>query len=282
MPLTGQPLSDPTSSAEASPVSPTAWPASGKDLAMPVTSGVNLPEPFATFDPATSSLKMYQVSLLPMEDGSTTESCRTWPRSGTMRNGRCYRRPMSGHHTGGSGSGLWLTPAATDADPITGGNLYQTTTGTVRHLRPDGRSSNRGLTAQVLWPTPQAHDCTPGNPERVGRFGTKHGGRNLNDEAAKFPTPTGDDANNVSRASGAFQSLARVVNQFPTPKSRDWKGQTQRGMHAPMDGLGNLDRGDGTAIAGALNPDWVGWLMGYPTGWTLPGGPSSRPSPVLP
>jgi hypothetical protein len=35
-----------------------------------------------------------------------------------------------------------------------------------------------------IWPTPQAHDAHPGNPARVGRFGTQHGGRNLNDEAA--------------------------------------------------------------------------------------------------
>jgi hypothetical protein len=40
------------------------------------------------------------------------------------------------------------------------------------------------------WPTPQAHDSHPGNPARVGRFGTKHGGRNLNDEVAMLPTPT--------------------------------------------------------------------------------------------
>ena len=43
-----------------------------------------------------------------------------------------------------------------------------------------------GLQVQPEWATPQAHDSTPGNPERVGRFGTAAGGRNLNDEAAKI------------------------------------------------------------------------------------------------
>jgi DNA (cytosine-5)-methyltransferase 1 len=33
------------------------------------------------------------------------------------------------------------------------------------------------------WATPQAHDAGAGKVERVGRFGTKHGGRNLADEA---------------------------------------------------------------------------------------------------
>jgi hypothetical protein len=35
------------------------------------------------------------------------------------------------------------------------------------------------------WPTPQAHDCHKGAAKRVKRFGTKHGGRNLNDEVVK-------------------------------------------------------------------------------------------------
>jgi hypothetical protein len=62
---------------------------------------------------------------------------------------------------------------------------------------------------------------------------------------------------------------------WPTPRSRDWKGKTQRGDHAPQDGLPN-------AVGGSLNPTWVEWLMGYPFGhtalkhWVMP---SSRSSP---
>jgi hypothetical protein len=51
---------------------------------------------------------------------------------------------------------------------------------TTSEPQPDGGSG--------MWPTPQAHDAHPGNPARVGRFGTKHGGRNLNDWAARWPT----------------------------------------------------------------------------------------------
>jgi DNA (cytosine-5)-methyltransferase 1 len=69
-----------------------------------------------------------------------------------------YLLPMPALLTDASESGLWLTPCATDAKPITGGNLYQTATGSVRHMRPDGKSSNRGLAAQVIWPTPNASD----------------------------------------------------------------------------------------------------------------------------
>jgi len=66
---------------------------------------------------------------------------------------------------------------------------------------------------------------------------------------------------------------------LPTPRQRDWKGQSQRGIHAQGDSLANIDQGDGTPIAGHLNPEWVEWLMGLPTGWTVcdaSGTPSSH------
>lgn len=56
--------------------------------------------------------------------------------------------------------------------------------------KPHSATSGRQITtcladAVALWPTPQAHDCHKGAAKRVGRYGTKHGGRNLNDEAVK-------------------------------------------------------------------------------------------------
>lgn len=53
-----------------------------------------------------------------------------------------------------------------------------------------------------------------------------------------------------------------------TPKARDWKGQSQRGIHAPGDALPNTDRGDGKPIGGKLNPAWSEYLMGWPLNWT--------------
>jgi type II secretory pathway pseudopilin PulG len=81
------------------------------------------------------------------------------------------------------------------------------------------------------------------------------------------------------------------AKMFPTPQSTDWKGQSQRGKHAPKDCLPNavifptptahdgrwpgpeltstqgfnLKReieGDGSK--GSLNPNFVEWLMGFP------------------
>ena len=59
-----------------------------------------------------------------------------------------------------------------------------------------------------------------------------------------------------------------TLRLLPTPKHRDWKGQTQRGIHAQHDALPNMNNGSGKPIGGKLNPDWVEWLMGFPPGWT--------------
>lgn len=110
---------------------------------------------WAKYDRDSSSWKTAQLSFLEDLGASSV----TWPRSGLMRHGECYPLKTWAHPTKGSGSGLWLTPCATDANPITGGNLFETRTGSVRHMRPDGKSSNRGLATQVRFRTPNASDA---------------------------------------------------------------------------------------------------------------------------
>lgn len=108
--------------------------------------------------------------------------------------------------------------------------------GSIRNTRVNTTpASKERLTlsgAAKMWPTPQAHDSVKGNPSRVGRYGTKHGGRNLNDWVAKWPTPH--------------------ANCHTGPGS------------SGRDGGENLQ----TAAGGALNPPWVEWLMGWPIGAT--------------
>jgi hypothetical protein len=60
------------------------------------------------YDPATSSLRTSQLSLL--ED--STGSLQTLPRSGSMRNGTVYRHQPLAPLTGGTASGSWPTPDA--------------------------------------------------------------------------------------------------------------------------------------------------------------------------
>ena len=89
-----------------------------------------------------------------------------------------------------------------------------------------------------------------------------------------FPTPTVDDANNVSRKSGAFQSLTRVI-MYPTPTVNDSKNVTLPPSQIKHDNLpGHLLR-DGEPSGSKLNPTWVEWLMGWVPGWT-----SLEPLPI--
>jgi hypothetical protein len=187
-------------------------------------SGLKCLGSLARFDLDSRSWKTHQFSLL----GGLESFSETWPRWGMMRGGECWELSTPELRTKENESGLWVTPCATDSKPITGGNLYQTRTGTVRHMRPDGKSSNRGLEAQVIWPTITV--C--GNYNRKGA--SKHSGDGLATAVKQWPTPTVQDAKN---------------NGAPAQMERNTK---------PLN----------AEVGGALNPTWVEWLMGWPLGWT--------------
>lgn len=56
----------------------------------------------------------------------------------------------------------------------------------------------------------------------------------------------------------------RLWEKVPTPTARDYKDAGPNSNYEKMRQKGRLA---GTA-GGSLNPTWVEWLMGYPTGWT--------------
>lgn len=148
--------------------------------------GLTWPASSARFDRATASWKIHPC-LFPE---ASIPCSVTLPRWGMMRTGELLGRTMPVPCTNGTESGLWATPCATDSNPITGGNLYQTKSGTVRHMREDGRSSNRGLTAQVIWPTIRSTDG-----DRGGRGDLIQAVRgNENSHYKLFATPAARDA----------------------------------------------------------------------------------------
>ena len=147
--------------------------------------GGRWPGSLTKYDPDTCSWRTHQCLLL----GGLESFSETWPRWGIMRDGECWALSMQVHRTNGKESGsspwigtptarmarrspefadgrlptpaeyVWATPCAKDARPITGGNLFMTSTGTVRARNADGSTSQRGLVEQVRWPTPQAQDA---------------------------------------------------------------------------------------------------------------------------
>jgi hypothetical protein len=98
-------------------------------------------------------------------------------------------------------------------------------------------------TASLLWPTPTTQEVEHNNAQltatgrRKSKDGTTSHSLGLADAVQMWPTPTVDDSKNVTRTSGAYQSLVRSVQESST-------------------------------ISGKLNPTWVEWLMGFPIGWT--------------
>lgn len=178
---------------EREPASQVAAPASGR----------NLPGLLARFDRDTSLWRTPQSSLLA---GSTLFS-GTWPRSGSMRNGACYRRPMLAPRTGGTGCGLWPTQLATDGSHGGPGN--------------SGRTGGVNLRTAVSIPTPTVH----GNYNRAGASPTS--GNGLATFVSLFPTPTCNDAKNSTLP--------------PSQAQRDWMAGYQIRNGEPSGGQLNPD-----------------------------------------
>lgn len=202
--------------------------------------GWKWPASSVKYDPASCSWKTRQRSLL----GGLVEFSETWPRWGSMRNGECWEQPMWERRTSETESGSWVTATATDSHPWTGGELYQTSTGSVRARNENGGSSNRGLAAQVMWPTPTvssgaqvAWDKTPGQT----------GGTTL-------------------------EGMVRWrEGMWPTPVATMSKGSSPSSLTRKSGRDRSNDRLDHAVMAkdgGQLNPTWVEWLMGWPLGHT--------------
>ena len=97
-------------------------------------------------------------------------------------------------------------------------------------------------------------------------------------ESSLWPTPTTQDA--VRRAYPSqwnrnTDPLHVAVLRIPTPTANDWKGAARNPKTMAGHGLAAFVRDFPTstntgveAVTGQLNPTWVEWLMGFPTGWT--------------
>jgi hypothetical protein len=238
-----------------------------------------------------------------------------WPTSGTMRSGACFPLPESAPLIEGNESSCWPIGEAwptPDAGMRGGtnsggakpgperptlermGRMWPTATaggskgsGAAAYSTESGRHSGTTLTdATKAWPTPLAHDANgPGDPKRVGRFGTKAGGRNLNDEAAAWATPTASDYKSetpeirpghsppLSRQAllpgSGSESTQEPGRQWMTPRVANIKGSEKRRASSENHSIDSQAREVWAEnLKARLNPDFVEWLMGLPHGWT--------------
>jgi hypothetical protein len=124
-----------------------------------------------------------------------------------------------------------------------------------------------------LFPTPRAADGMKGQRTKKGaeKEVSRGHGMDLPTFTQLYPTPTvrGNDNRKGSSAHSGDGLSTFVKQMFPTPTVNDSKNnnppsqRTENGHHSnPLNAL----------AGGSLNPDWVEWLMGFPCGWTEPGG----------
>lgn len=216
------------------------------------TCSPNSSELFAQFDQNTSSWRTSQICLL---TNTSEQFLENWPRSGMTVAGIAYRRPPVARRINATAFGSLLND---------GQMLCKTPSeydGRTKHPKKDeyrlGHSgtlaqevtsgfleSVRKWPADTLWPTP----TVKGNFNRKGL--TKTSGDGLETAVKKRPAD----------------------ELWPTPRASEWKGTGPLGSKSQAY---RLDRKylDATVQeaeqrTGKLNPEWVDWLMGVPTGFT--------------
>jgi hypothetical protein len=212
---------------------------------------------FARYSPDSSTWKTAQCSLL----GDWDEFSETWPRWGSMRNGVSFLRPIPALPICASESGLWPTPTVC-------GNNNQ-----------PGASKTAGWglsSAAKQWTTPSASDARRGGTITAAMSGSSLA-QQVNTPAF-WPTPTASLGTKGGRVTprkgreGGTLIEAVSARTWPTPNASDatkWSNQTLvdrvlKGQQVRLNTAVSPEGGKG----GQLNPAWVEWLMGWPTGWT--------------
>ena len=188
-------------------------------------------------------------ALMTASSWASTECFLTWKDSATTRSRLKFRLVPSMPRTGGPGSGLWPTADTPNGGrgighaEQQGGTFYDKT----------GKKVQLSLeNAAKLWPTMHGG----GNTDKTGKVG---GGCELSMVAAHpelrnaerlWATPTSHERTHTPRQVDHGAQLANEAAIGLTPTS---------------------------STGGALNPEFVCWLMGYPDGW-LDLEPSEMPS----
>ena len=213
----------------------------------------------------------------------------TWPNAGILLSGACFRQPAWEPRTCGGGSGLWLTGKETHhvQTPTAGDHIERRSTNTGGPSKGElNYETNKSVSLDRWvnrWPTPSAldhvdRDSTHRSFDRKNprKSPTHH---NLQTAVRMWPTPAArdgiprgnqlpekrkagghavglGDAVMGATAVALWRTLSATVTE---PKSNVTKLQG-RTPQDPQVGLADQ-------VGGALNPDFVSWLQGWPRGW---------------
>jgi len=136
------------------------------------------------------------------------------------------------------------------------------------------------------WVTPQQHDgmAGPTPPRRVGRYGTKHGGRDLVDQAQTWLTPNVPNGGRsvpeaTVLAKGQTKTGKRTVGLesqtrvWATPTQRDWKDGGDPSVNVPTNSL--LGRRAPRSMTNGPESSPIGRICSQPSASKKQNGPDS-------
>lgn len=268
-----------------SPANPTVSPVSAKRPPTTATSGVNVSEPLAYFDPHTRCWRTFQASLLASLDGSSTECFQTWPRSGTWDATTFSAQPSAARPTSGNVSGSWPTPRT-----ITGGaesaerkqELGRTESGggdlqaaSESWATPRAEDGERGQGSQfdglsedvTAWATPKSRDFKDGTSLGAVERQSPDLGKEVVTFATPGPTPSptvGPMAPSDSSPPEPWPTVTvadgGMTDGAPRP-SREATGRTTEYLAR------TVAQFEGKKKSRGLNPRFALWLQGFPVTW---------------
>ena len=280
-----------------SPASPFQSPDSKKESKTKGISGLKRGIPLASFDPDTSSWRMSQVSLLPLNRLYTDcygldkygglrdlelselpmpdEYNLTWPKWGMIVAGELYPLTTSVRRISEKGGGLWRTPSS---------QIIEAKSSVKKLSNRKPSDPQVGLADQVMYPTPAAAHAE----QRQNEYDGKRGQTLLG--AAKgqlWPTPNRPDGGRTIPEDADWKGrtvaynkkgkkvqvgLESAVKKWPTPRQQDsYERRNWKTIKKINENGGDLTLPSKVKYqegGGQLNPDWVEWLMGWPIGWT--------------
>ena len=227
-----------------------------RHLVMSVIYGVKSSEFWGKRNQDSSWERTCQDSLpLSLED-SSEEYSMTWNPWGIVSGGLLMEPRISEQYTVEIEFSSLPTPTATDSVPYTGGELYQTKTGSIRARTKNGKSSNRGLeaTLKFLATSTASQDYKPIRPLSPSEANGTHGRTLVADIGREMlPTPT------------ASEQKYRLKGNSQQSKCLEAKARRGELINSSLEEIG--DNGKSAPRLG-LNPQFVEAMMGFPTGWT--------------
>mgnify|MGYP007100933057 CR=1 FL=1 len=216
-------------------------------------------------------------ALMTRNSWASTECFLTWKDSATQQYRLKFRLVPSMPRTEGQESGLsgfWPSPNLSPESKQLGSNA-----------RPGNRSLGE---AAKMWPTATEH----GNHNKAGALATSGDGLSTAVKAL-WPTATSNDDNKTPEAhlamkkrmgerdgTGAnrtaitsLQVMAKALWSTPQSRDGDERGAQAKRYHNSErsndlpDEIAAFGQTAKPSTGGALNPEFVCWLMGYPTGY---------------